>query len=309
MSLLAEAGDEGKVLAGGTDLLVNLKHGITSARLLVSLREVGNLMGIHVADDGTLVVAAGETLADVAASKLVRTRAPALAQAAAAAAHPQARNMGTLGGNVCLDVRCRYVNRSGFWRGALGGCLKADGELCHVVPKGRNCMAAMSADTVAPLSALGAVLEVAGPGGTRRLPVLALRGKDGRDPVALSPGEIVTAIRVPPMDARRRSSYQKWAVRRAVDFPLVSLGMVLDSHPDGRVAAMSIVVGALGPRPKRITGLEAFTDEALTPELIDAVAERVVKQCAPLPNVLYDADYRRRRLGVMVKRQLEAWGR
>ncbi len=305
--LLAEAGGEGRVLAGGTDLLVNLKHGLAQPRLLVSVDRLAQLRGVFLDDAGRLVVGAGEHLSDVAQSSLVRARAPSLAEATRAVAHPQARNMGTLGGNLCLDVRCHYVNRTPLWRGALGGCLKADGDVCHVVPKGQNCMAALSGDTIAPLVSLGAEVQVVAPAGERWLPVEALRGKDGRTPVTLAAGEIVRAIRVPVAPPHRRSAYLKWAVRRAVDFPLVSVALVCDAAPDGRIEALTVVASVLGPRPRTVTGLERFTGERLTPALASAIAERVTQQCVPLSNVLYDASYRRRRLGVMVRRQLESW--
>jgi 4-hydroxybenzoyl-CoA reductase subunit beta len=303
-ALLAEPG--ARPLAGGTDLLVNLKHHLYDAPRLVALGGLEALRGISLDGDGALVIGAGETLAAVASSPLVRERAAALAEAAGLVAHPQARTMGTLGGNVCLDVRCRWVNRTPFWRGALGGCLKSEGDRCHVVPKGRACVAALCGDTVPALCALDAEAEIAGPGGTRRVPVEALRGKDGRDPLTLARGEILVALRLPPPAPHRRSAYRKWAVRGAVDFPLVSVALSAEVK-DETLRDLRVVVGVLGPRPRRITRLSDLDGRPLDEALIREVSQRVCRQATPLPNVLHEPEHRRRVLGALVRRQLAAW--
>ncbi|RMG94213.1 MAG: hypothetical protein D6705_16740, partial [Deltaproteobacteria bacterium] len=141
-------------LGGGTDLLPNLKHRLGVPARLVSLARLDELRGIR-EEDGCVVIGAGTTLAEVADDPRVRAHAPALAAAAGRVASPLIRNMATLGGNVNLDTRCRYVNQTAFWRSAIGGCLKSEGQVCHVVPKGRNCVAAMSSDCVPVLVALG----------------------------------------------------------------------------------------------------------------------------------------------------------
>ncbi|RME25029.1 MAG: 4-hydroxybenzoyl-CoA reductase subunit beta, partial [Deltaproteobacteria bacterium] len=258
-------------------------------------------------EDGGLRIGAGERLATVAADPRVRRVATALAEAAGAVAHPQARNMGTLGGNICLDVRCRYVNRTPLWRGALGGCLKAEGDRCHVVPGGRLCVAALSGDTVAPLVALGAEAEIASPAGRRRVPVAALRNKDGRQPLTLAADDIVVAVHLPAPAPDQRSAYCKWALRNAVDFPLVSLAVVarLDDH--GILSGLRIAAGALGPRPKRIDGFDDLDGRPLTRALAAEIADRAVRRIKPLPNVLHDPAHRRRIAGVILRRRLEAW--
>ena len=306
IALLAEAGDEGRIIAGGTDLLVNMKQGIETPRLLVSLSDLP-LRGVKATKDGGLIIGAGELLDVVAHHPLVLERAPAVADASGRVAHPQARRMGTLGGNVCLNVRCRWVNRTTAWRGALGGCLKTFDELCHVVPGGRRCVAALSGDTVPPLAALGAQVEIVGPQGKRLELVASIRDKDGAHPLTLGPSDIVTAIHIPGSPERRLSAYEKWAPRKAVDFPQVSVAIVCDRDDRDRIAAMEIVVGALGPRPKAIRKLDQFVGDTLTDELAEAVGALVVKQVKHLPNVLGEPTYRQRVLGVLVKRRLASW--
>ncbi|MDF1563298.1 MAG: FAD binding domain-containing protein [Deltaproteobacteria bacterium] len=308
IELLRAGGPRARLLAGGTDLLVNLKHRLHEVDTLISLEGLAELRGLREEADGTLVLGANLKLVEVAADPRIRLRATALAEAAGEVAHPQARQMGTLGGNVCLDVRCRWVNRSPAWRASLGGCLKSEGEVCHVVPKGKNCVAALSGDTLPALAALRAEAVIAGPAGERRVPVEDLRGKDGREPLTLGPGEILVSLRIPPAAPLRRSAYQKWAVRGAVDFPLVGVGLSAEVREGATLHDIRIAVGVLGPRPKIVTGLQAYEGERADAALGRAIAERVCRQCTPLPNVLSDPDYRRRLLGVLVQRQIAAWG-
>ncbi len=307
LRLLGDADGDAALLAGGTDLLVNMKQGIRGPRLLVSLAAVQELRGIEATADGGLRIGAGERLATVAADPRVRAVATALADAAGAVAHPQARNMGTLGGNICLDVRCRYVNRTPLWRGALGGCLKAEGDRCHVVPGGRLCVAALSGDTVAPLVALGATVEIASPAGSRRIPVAELRNKDGRQPLTLAADDVVVAVHLPAPADHQRSAYRKWAVRDAVDFPLVSLAVVASLDDAGSLSGLRVAAGVLGPRPKLLDKFADLDGRPLTHDLAAEIAARTVKRIKPLPNVLYDPAHRRRVAGVLLRRQLQAW--
>jgi 4-hydroxybenzoyl-CoA reductase subunit beta len=307
LSLLHDAGADARVLAGGTDLLVHLKQGITRPRLLVSVRALQELRGIHLDRDGALCIGGGEALELVARSDLVRAHAPALAEACARVAHPQARAMGTLAGNLCLDVRCRYVDRSAPWRAALGGCIKTGAARCHVVPEGRRCVAALSGDTIAPLVALDADVELAGTRGWRRVPVATLRSADGCTPTTLLPGELVVRVRVPAGPLGRRSAYRKWAARRAIDFPLVSVALVCEPDDRGGIARLRIAVGALAARPRVISGLDQYRGQRLGASLARAVAADVFRQCVPLPNILYDPEHRRHVLAVLVRRELEAF--
>ncbi|MFT4625571.1 MAG: 4-hydroxybenzoyl-CoA reductase beta subunit [Myxococcota bacterium] len=304
--LLTEAGDEGRILAGGTDLLVNLKHGLHPPRLLVSLGGIRALRGVCIDDDGAVVVGSGETLASLAINPTVLTHAPSLAHAASRVAGPQLRRMGTLGGNLCLDVRCQYINRTEAWRDSCNGCIKSGTDVCHVVPGGRRCVAALSGDTVAPLVSLGADVLVEGPQGRRTLDVASLRTTDGAAPLALEPGELVVAVRIPATSRRRLSSYAKWAVRGAVDFPLVGTAVACELDDDGRIADLKVVISVLGPKPKSIRKLDGFIGDRLTAETASAVGALAAKQSKPLPNVLYETSYRQRLIGVLVRRQLEA---
>ena len=171
LSLLADHRGRARLLAGGTDLVPNLKHGIEEAELVVSLQRVSGLDGVSERADGTLELGAMLSLEHLAADQTVRARFPALAQAAGLVAGPHHRRMGTVGGNVCLNTRCVYINQTHFWREALGYCLKKDGTVCHVTKVGKKRVAAHSADTPPVLMTLDAVATLVGPEGERSIPV------------------------------------------------------------------------------------------------------------------------------------------
>ena len=219
-----------RVVAGGTDILPNLKHLLDTPPVLVSLAAVSALREVKV-EEGALVIGAAVTLTEVSEHPLVREHAPSLAEAAGLVAGPLHRNMGTLGGNVNLDVRCRYVNQTKFWRDALGGgCLKSEGNVCFVVPKGRNCVAALSADTVPVLVSLDATFDLVGGEAPRSTAAQDYYRADGIHHIVKEPEELMIAIRIPVATTPRRSTYTKWSVRRSIDFPLVSAAIRFDLY-------------------------------------------------------------------------------
>ncbi len=305
LRLLAEYRDEARPLAGGTDLLANLKHGLQRTQHLVSLRRIASLRGIERRDD-RLWIGALEPLASVAAHPLVQRHAAALAEACEAVGAPQHRQMGTLGGNLCLDTRCRYYNQSAFWRGALGGCLKADGEVCHVVEQGRRCVAAAANDTAPAVVALDATVHVASADGARAVPARAFYRADGMRNTALEPGEIVVAVEV-PIHPRRLSGFAKLRLRRAIDFPLANATVCLDLDESGRIEAASACVSALAARPRRLRGLDALSGRAPDDEHVAHVlAEAAWRQARPVPNVHEATEWRRMMAPVLVRRALAA---
>ncbi len=155
-------------IAGGTDLVPNMKHKLFTPGHLVGLKRVEELRGIE-KRDGEILIGAAETLTSLVTNPIINDHLPSLRQAASLIAHPMIRNTGTLGGNVCLDTRCTYYNQTYFWRKALGFCLKKDGDLCHVVPGGTRCVAAHSADTPPVLMTLDARVDLASARGHRSL--------------------------------------------------------------------------------------------------------------------------------------------
>lgn len=293
-------------IAGGTDLMPNMKHRLFTPAHVVALKGIPELRGVEIRS-GALHIGATETLAHVARHPLVGQHAPSLAKAAGLVAGPQLRNMGTLGGNVCLDTRCTYYNQSWFWRQALGFCLKKDGDVCHVTKVGRKCVAAHSADTPPVLMTLGAAVHLVSPdGGERTVPLADFFIADGIWNTVRRPDELLVAIRIPLPPPGVRSSYAKMRQRNAIDFPLLSVAASLRLSADERIEHIAVVVSALGARPRVLSGLDRIaTNTPLTAEVIDAIAERAFQQCHPLENMIVDADWRRAMVPVHVRRVLE----
>ena len=300
-----------RIIAGGTDILPNLKHRMDAPARLVSLHRVRGLRAITRAPDASRVrVGALATLAEIARSELIRDELPSFAEAAGAVAGPPHRAMGTLGGNLNLDTRCRYVNQTKFWRGAIGGCLKADGDVCHVVPKGRNCVAAMSSDCVPALISLGATIHLVGAEGERAIPLEDYYHADGVDHLRRGPGEITVAVTVPVVRPRR-ARYVKWRPRGSIDYPLVSVALrfdLEDDRADAPITAQRVVVGVLAARPRILRGLDAIVGRPLN-RVAETVAETAFKECKPLENVPYEAPHRRTLIRVLTRRAVETLAR
>jgi 4-hydroxybenzoyl-CoA reductase subunit beta len=305
VELRGEYTDESMYIAGGTDLVPNMKHKLFEPAHLIALKGIDELKGIR-EDDGHLSIGAAETLTSVATNNDVVSRFPALAEAASHVAGPQLRNMGTIGGNLCLETRCTYYNQTAFWRGALGYCLKKDGDVCHVTRVGKKCVAAHSADTPPVLMTLGAIAFLTGPGGSREIPVRDFFVTDGITNTKRAPDEILVEIRVPLASAERKQAYTKLRQRKSIDFPLLTVAVAADLDGEGRVQGIDGVVTALGSRPRVLSGWgEVATGHLLDDEVVEELAARAYKQCHPLENIIVDPDWRRAMVPVYVRRALE----
>lgn len=313
MRVLAANPGECLVVAGGTDAVPNLKHRLHEPKCLVHLGGIEELRGIRVTDEG-LEVGALVSLTELAAHPYVREHFAGVAEAAEHVASPQIRNMGTVGGNLCLDTRCTYYNQTFFWREALGFCLKKDGTRCHVVPQGKRCVAAHSSDVAPVWIALGAQVEIAtcgtdGASGavTRRvLPIEEFFVGDGVHNNVLVPGELVTRVIVPASSLGVRTAYRKLRPRAAIDFPMLSVAVAARGDAS-HIEALRVVVSALGAKPRTLGGLDAIAlGKPLDAALAEAVAAVAFKQCHPLSNVPYDTDWRHDMVPVFVKRALAA---
>ena len=303
LRLLDEHGAAAMPIAGGTDVIPNMKHRLHEPEHLVSLRGIPELAGIARSGDD-LEIGAAETLAAVAGHPTVRAAVPALAEAARAVAGPQLRNAGTIGGNLCLDTRCTYYNQTYFWRRSLGFCLKKDGDICHVTQVGRKCVAAHSADTPPVLWALGARVELVSPRGSRTVPVDEFFVADGIRNTVREPDEIVTRVRVPMPEAGTRMAFRKVRQRESIDFPVLNLALVC--RLDGAtIRHVRLVVSGLGSRPREVTGLGEVIGETLDDDLAVTIGERAHQQCRPLTNNIVDPEWRRAMVPVYVKRALD----
>ena len=303
VKLMADHGPEAMLVAGGTDLYPNMKLGQFEPSVLVGLRGVRDLAGVRTSASGGLAIGAGTTLTAVSRHAQVRGRYDALATAAGVVSTPQLRNMGTLGGNVCVDTRCNYYNQSYQWRKAVNFCMKKDGEICLVAPGSSRCWAVSSSDTAPVLWSLGASVRLAGPGGERTIPISALYRDDGIQYLAKQPGDIVTEIVLPPADGLR-SVYLKLRRRGSFDFPV--LGVAAAVRMDGEtVRAARIVLGAVASLPREAGAASALlVGQRLTPELIERAAEAAYRPAKPLDNTDFGHPYRKKMTRVFVARAL-----
>jgi len=303
--LLAEHGREAMPVAGGTDLYPNMKRRQFEPTVLVGLRAIRELRGVRGSAAGGLTIGAGTTLSRVAAHPDIAREFPALATAAGLVSSPQLRNMGTIGGNVCVDTRCNYYNQSYEWRRAIGFCMKKDGDICLVAPGSSRCWAVSSSDTAPVLWALGARLKLVGAEGERTVPMAALYRDDGIEYLAKRPDEIVAEIQLPPAEGWR-SAYLKLRRRGSFDFPV--LGVAVAARVEGDVVREArIVLGAVAsqPRPSE-RAAAALAGERLTPELIARVADLAAGPAKPLDNTDFSHPYRKKVTRVFVARALAA---
>jgi 4-hydroxybenzoyl-CoA reductase subunit beta len=292
-------------MAGGTDLLPNMKHKIFTPRVVVGLRAVRELRGIAYDSACGLRVGASVTLAELADSALVRERYPVLAEAAATVSTPQLRQMGTVGGNLCLDTRCNYYNQSEFWRQARDYCLKKGSEICRVAPNGTGCYAVSSCDTAPALIALGATVRIASRRGERVAAVADLYGDDGIHPVHLGAGDLLTGLVLPPLGAGWRSAYEKYRVRGAFDFPIASVAVA--ARFDGDMCAdVHLVLQGVATQPLPLPAAEALLrGQVWTKEVIEAAGEAAYRTVHPMDNTSGTIALRRRMVRALTQRALE----
>jgi len=279
--ILAGEGTRAMLVAGGTDLLPNMKRRHQAPQVLVSLRQVDELKKLN----GTF--GAGLTLTDVVRSEKTPT---ALRQAAAQVATPHLRNMGTLGGNLCLDTRCTYYNQTYEWRKAIDFCLKKDGTICWVATASKRCVAVSSTDTAPALIALDAVVKLVSTKGEREMPVAALYQNDGIDYLSRTPDEILTEARVP---SGWKSTYWKLRRRGSFDFPILGVAAALKLEGD-TVSDARIALGAVASRPFLVDKAGEFLKgKRLTDEVIAQAAALVANRAKPMDNTDMDLYWRK----------------
>ncbi len=305
-SLLDKYGEEANILAGGTDLLPACKHRNIRPSLIVSLRKVSELKGIQFQKGEGLRIGAMTSLNDVRYDSHVLNHFPALAQAAASVGATQLQSMGTLGGNLCLNTRCIYYNQSDTWRKSLPVCFKMGGDTCHVVPKSKKCYAIFSADTVPALIALDAEVTLIGSRGERVVPVTQLYTGDGKTPVAVKTGEIISEIRIPEVGGKQRSAYLKYRVREAIDFPLVGVSARMNFNGDETCTGCRVVLNAVGSAPVDVLeASELLKGKVPTDERINELAEKAVKNAHPVANAAGATPaYRRKMAGILTRKTL-----
>ena len=280
-------------LAGGTDLLPNMKRRQQVPHTLLSLRQIDALRSMEFADSGARLGAC-LTLSDVASDTRFRNGATALAQAAAQVATPQIRNMATLGGNLCLDTRCNYYDQSYEWRKAINFCMKKDGVTCWVAPSSPKCVAVSSTDTAPALMALGARVRLVSQAGEREISLADLYNNDGMNYLHRKPDEILAVVLLDSLHDWR-STYWKLRRRGSFDFPVLSVAAAARFGNNGVMDEARIVIGSAASRPLVAEEAAKFlVGRSLTNEAIAEAAALAARIAKPLDNTDFDMSWRKK---------------
>ncbi|HEX9487598.1 MAG TPA: FAD binding domain-containing protein [Gemmatimonadales bacterium] len=298
VAMKVDAGPDGMFVAGGTDLYPNMKRRHQDPKVVVTLMGIPELRR---ADGRTL--GSSITLTDLSASPAVRAAAPAVAHAAELVSTPLLRNMGTLGGNLCLDTRCNYYNQTYEWRKAIDFCMKKDGHICWVAPSSPRCWAVSSSDVAPVMVALGAEYVLVGPGGERVVPADRFYHNDGINYLTKQPDEALAAVRLPPADGWD-AVYHKLRRRGSFDFPVLGVAAWV-KWERGRVVQARIVLGGVASWPQEIPeagAVLAGTD--LSDEAITAAADAAYRPAKPMDNTDFDLSWRKQMTRVYVTRVL-----
>jgi 4-hydroxybenzoyl-CoA reductase subunit beta len=308
LAMKADAGPEGMYVAGGTDLYPNMKRRHQEPRTVISLMGVTELQAVGRAGSrayGGLEIGTCITLTDLSARPPVRQSAyHAVAEAAELVSTPLLRNMGTLGGNLCLDTRCNYYNQSYEWRKAIDFCMKKDGAICWVAPSSPRCWAVSSSDVAPVMVAIGAGYVLVGPGGERVVPAGRFYNNDGINYLTKQPDEIITAVRLPAPD-RWDAVYHKLRRRGSFDFPVLGVAAWV-KWDGGRVIDARVVLGGVASHPQEVAEAgAALTGSTLSDDAIAAAAEAAFRPSKPMDNTDFDLSWRKQMTRVYVIRALE----
>jgi 4-hydroxybenzoyl-CoA reductase subunit beta len=316
IALKADAGPDGVLVAGGTDLYPNMKRRQQEPKTVISLMGIPELQAVGRsggrAAEGGVVLGSCITLTDLSASPPVRQSARAVAAAAALVSTPLLRNMGTLGGNLCLDTRCNYYDQTYEWRKAIDFCMKKDGAICWVAPSSPRCWAVSSSDVAPVLVAIGAEFLLVGPKGERVVPAGRLYANDGINYLTKHPDEILVEVRLPPANGWD-ATYHKLRRRGSFDFPVLGVAAwVRWQAGDGTretgagVAEARIVLGGVASWPQEVPEAAAvLKGQQLSDDVIAAAVDAAYRPSKPLDNTDFDLSWRKQMTRVYVKAALE----
>jgi 4-hydroxybenzoyl-CoA reductase subunit beta len=294
---LAEAPADTMLLGGGTDLIPNMKRRQQTPKTVIALRQIEELN--RVSNGAGLRIGASVTLSALVEDPRVRQAAPGLWQAAAQVATPHLRNMGTIGGNLCLDTRCTYYDQSEEWRRAIGFCMKKDGSTCWVATSSPRCLAVSSTDTAPMLQALGARVRLASASGERTIDVADLYANDGMHYLRRRADEVLADIIVPSQQGWR-STYWKLRRRGSFDFPVASAAVAVRME-GSRVAEARLVLGAVASQPMESPkAIALLAGQPLNDEVIKVAAEAAYDVAKPMDNTDFELVWRKKTVRALV---------
>jgi 4-hydroxybenzoyl-CoA reductase subunit beta len=247
------------------------------------------------------------TLTTIEDSEFIRRHYPVLHEAVATVASPILRNMGTIGGNICLDTRCVWYNQSLTWRKSCGFCIKKDGDLCHVAPGGKKCWAVFSADSPAALLCLDAEIEIASPAGFRRIPLADFYTNIGDARMKLAANEMLTRVFLPDRTAGYRGSYRKLRLRGSIDYPLAGVAAALKKNAQGLIEDARVAITAVNPAPQLVPeARHALVGKPLNEHVATVIGELAARVAKPLTTSGLTPEYRREMIRVYAKRAVLA---
>jgi len=308
---LGQYGANIRVLGGGTDLIPSMRQKLFEPEYVLDLRGIGEMRGIRPQADGGVEIGASTTLSVIEKSAFLKQHYPVLSEAGATVASPVLRNMGTIGGNICLDTRCLWYNQSLAWRKGCGFCIKKDGDLCHVAPGGTKCWAAFSGDTPPALLCLGAEIEIASAAGARRIPLAAFYTGLGDTYRSLRPDELVTRVFLPSSSAGYRGVYRKLRVRGSIDYPLAGVAVAMKRASNGKsgghIADARVAITAVNPAPTLVKeAAELLKGKQMDENLAEAAGDLAARTAKPLTTSALTPEYRREMIRVFTKRAVLA---
>ncbi len=297
LRMKGDAGPDGMFVAGGTDLYPNMKRRHQEPRVVISLMAIPELQR---ADDR--VIGAALTLTELAVRP--SGRPAVISHAARLVSTPLLRNMGTLGGNLCLDTRCNYYNQSYEWRKSIDFCMKKDGHICWVAPSSPRCWAVSSSDVAPVMVAIGAEYRLIGPQGERVVPAGRFYHNDGINYLTKQADEILVDVRVPKPNGWD-AVYHKLRRRGSFDFPVLGVAAWI-TWSGKNVADARIVLGGVASYPQEIPEAgPTLKGTVLSDDAIAAAADAAYRPSKPMDNTDFDLSWRKQMTRVYVRRALE----
>jgi 4-hydroxybenzoyl-CoA reductase subunit beta len=297
LRMKSDAGPEGMFVAGGTDLYPNMKRRHQEPKTVISLMGIPELRTMEREKVGTCV-----TLSTL--SNIPSFQHSAVATAARLVSTPLLRNMGTLGGNLCLDTRCNYYNQGYEWRKSIDFCMKKDGKICWVAPSSPRCWAVSSSDVAPVMVAIGAEYRLLGPQGERVVPAARFYHNDGINYLTKQPDEILVDVRLPAPDGWD-AVYHKLRRRGSFDFPVLGVAVWIEWNGKN-VADARVVLGGVASYPQEIPEAKAaLAGRPLSDETIAAAAEAAYRPSKPMDNTDFDLSWRKQMTRVYVTRAIE----
>jgi 4-hydroxybenzoyl-CoA reductase subunit beta len=283
-----------RIVAGGTDLWPNMKRRHQKAETVISLMSIPGLNTID--SSGTDIRIGGTaTLANIIRDDKIRERFPAFAKALASISSPPLRNMGTIGGNLCVDTRCTYYNQTEEWRRSIDYCLKEEGTICWVATKSPKCWAHTASDSAPILSALDAKVKLVSTNGEREIALADMYIDDGIEYLSKQPDEILTEVTIPAASdsSHCRSAFWKLRRRGSIDFSTMSVAAAVWFDDDETVTRASLYLGAVGSAPMPVEeAATALVGNKISEEAINEIAHVAHKIARPMDNTDFAASWR-----------------